>query len=410
MDIDKISFRPRLLDIVVAVSEAHFVSFDLELSGVPVKQPGDASAGRPSLQQRYIETKKAAEQYQILQIGLTCVREDEHRGAYVCKPYNFNLNPVVEERIDIDRTFAFHSGAVEFLLSVGFQMDLPFTWGVGYLSRKEAQLAKERAAARQTRTFDDMQINPEDKESLELLRKVRAEIERWKVTNKPNADYLNIGPLVVASGTEAPVSNELSRFEKRLVHQVVRAEYPDLVTISKHGFIQIVNFNQEREDFIQQRRRRETRERIIRQTGFRWVIEAMCGGDLHQIDPKSFAVDPQTGEAVFVDLNDYKARFTRAQARLKDKPRVVVGHNCFLDLVYIYRTFVGDLPDTVEEFADLIHEIFPVVVDTKYMATHNCGDINPASSLEQIADQLNKQENPLLGEYTIVSPPLNDDP
>ncbi|KAK8202203.1 hypothetical protein M8818_005730 [Zalaria obscura] len=396
MEVNKISFPARLLDIIVAVSEAHFVSFDLELSGVPVKQGNDRS-GKASLQQRYLETKKAAEQYQILQIGLTCVREDTQKGGYVCKPYNFNLNPVVEERIDIDRTFSFHSGAVEFLLSVGFQMDLPFILGVPYLSRKEAKLAREKADARQDRaSFKDIEIKAEDTETLEIFRKVRAEIERWKKTGKPYAESLNIGPTIIGGTSEAAANNELSRYEKRLVHQIVRAEFPDLVTIPKRGSIQIVKFNQEREDYIKHQRRKETRERVNRQIGFRWIIEALAGGDLHHIDIKSFAIDPETGGSVFADLDDYRSKMTRAQSRIKGRPTVIVGHNCFLDLVYIYRTFIGDLPDTVEEFQELLHEVFPVIVDTKYLATHNCGDVNPMSSLEQIAEQLNYQDKPLV--------------
>jgi poly(A)-specific ribonuclease len=73
-----------------------------------------------------------------------------------------------------------------------------------------------------------------------------------------------------------------------------------------------------------------------------------------------------------------------------------VGHNCFLDLVYIYRTFIDELPDTVEEFQERIHKLWPIVVDTKYMSTHNCGDINPVSSLEQIAEELSNEKTPIL--------------
>jgi poly(A)-specific ribonuclease len=67
-----------------------------------------------------------------------------------------------------------------------------------------------------------------------------------------------------------------------------------------------------------------------------------------------------------------------------------------LDLVYIYRTFIGELPDTVEEFQEKIHRLWPMIVDTKYMSTHNCGDINPVSSLDQIASQLSSEPKPIM--------------
>lgn len=75
---------------------------------------------------------------------------------------------------------------------------------------------------------------------------------------------------------------------------------------------------------------------------------------------------------------------------------MLVGHNCFLDLVYLYKHFIGDLPDTVEEFQQKLHDIWPVVVDTKYMATHNCGDISPASSLEEIAHKMSLMVTPVV--------------
>lgn len=395
MDVDKIAFQPRLLTILEAIAEAEFVSFDLELSGVPVKQPGDT--GKPSLQKRYLETKEAAEKYQILQIGLTCVTLDHALGVYVCKPFNFNISPVIEEkRLDIDRTFSFHSGAVEFLLSVGFRMELPFTSGVPYLSRSEAKLAEEKAATRNDRSaIADIQIGPEDVQSIAFLRRVRAEVNAWAKAKHPSESSVLITP--IDENGRAVHDVELSRFERRLVHQLVRAEYPTLITVPFRGMIRVQKLDQEREDRINAERLREAKDRIDKQTGFRWVIEALAGNPPYNTDVKRFATHPRTGEAVNADLEDLKSRYRRIQRLLKNKKSVLIGHNLFLDLIYVYKTFIGPLPDKVEDFNALVHEMFPMVIDTKYMATHNCGDINPRSSLEEIADQLSLQEKPLVG-------------
>lgn len=393
MDIDKYSFPSRLLDVLEAIAEAHFVSFDLELSGVPVKQAKETS-GKPSLQERYLETKRAAEQYQILQIGLTCVKDDVLEDAYVCKPFNFNLSPIIEERLDVDRTFSFHSGAVEFLLGVGFKMELPFTTGVPYLSRAEAQLAEERAAARNDKSsYTDIEIKPEDVQALEFLRRVRAEINIWTETGKPNQHSVVIAPLEVPG---EDVALELNRFERRLVHQIVRAEYPNLVSIPNRGLIRVSRLDPEREEYIKVQRKKEVQDRIMRQTGFRWIVEALCGNPPEGFDVKYFAQTSQ-GTVGFVDLDHLRQRFYRVKHMLRNKKTALFGHNLFLDLIYFYRTFVGILPDTVDEFGALMHELFPIIVDTKYMATHNCGDINPQSSLEQIAEKLAEQQQPRVG-------------
>lgn len=402
MEVDKFSFYPLLPDILTDISEAHFVAIDLELSGVPSKQiGGGGGTGKPTLQQRYLETKEAAERYQILQIGLTCVKQDLEGGKYVLKPYNFDLNPLIEQRgLDIERIFSFQSGAVEFLLGVGFDMSRPFHAGVPYLSRKESKEARDKHAKRMDKsTIADIQVKPTETESLQFLQRVRDEIQAWLASADPETGgYLNIagGAQIIGPDGDLHPPPDLTRFEKRLVHQLVRAEFPTLVTLSKRGFIQIIRYDMEREDRILADRRKELEERISRQKGFRWVVEALHGGDISRIDLRECAKNSATGEPLAFHVDEFRPQYHRAQSLLRNNPKRIVGHNCFLDLVYIYRTFVGKLPDTVEEFQRKLHKLWPNVVDTKYMSTHNCGDINPVSSLEQIADQLSQQEKPVI--------------
>lgn len=85
MDVSPAEFQIRLPSILDAISSAHFVTIDLELSGIPGQQSNrfrvsEALSKKPPLQQRYEETKVAAEKYQVLQFGITCVEEDRVRG------------------------------------------------------------------------------------------------------------------------------------------------------------------------------------------------------------------------------------------------------------------------------------------------------------------------------------------
>jgi len=85
MEVDSTQFRPKLLSILKNISAASYVTFDLEMSGIttrPKHGAGDRShdVGKPSLQQQYEEMKSAAEAFQILQLGITCVEEDREKG------------------------------------------------------------------------------------------------------------------------------------------------------------------------------------------------------------------------------------------------------------------------------------------------------------------------------------------
>ena len=116
MDIDSSNFGAQLPSILKAISSSRFISLDLELSGIPSRQAGKTrdrlrdEGGKQNLQERYAETKAAAERFQILQLGLTCVEEDIERGCYVMRPYNFYLSPMIERRLKVERDFSYQSG------------------------------------------------------------------------------------------------------------------------------------------------------------------------------------------------------------------------------------------------------------------------------------------------------------
>ncbi|KAL8941848.1 MAG: hypothetical protein Q9211_001656 [Gyalolechia sp. 1 TL-2023] len=390
MDVTRLLFPGQLPAIIAAIADAHFVSIDLELSGIPSNQtnkPRAHGGGKPSLQQRYEETKKAAEHYQVLQLGITCVGENINRGVYVVRPYNFFLNPVPDERLNVERVFSYHSGAVDFLLKRNFRMEAPFLDGVHYFSRAEEATARRLATQRQDRaSIADIQPRPDDAESLELLKRLQEEVLAWKSRAAPRPDFLNFAAVGVDNGPQS--ENILNGYQKRLVHQYIRAQHPDLVTIGRGSFIQIVAYDKEREVSEQQYRTRKFEEVLGRQIGLRWLVEAVCGGDMSAMDINS--INPVVKAPVAADIISLREQ-------LSGQSTVLVGHNLFLDLIYFYVCFFGPLPDKVEEFQRTIHQLFPRIIDTKYLATHNID--NPAlarSSLEELSQRLSKQAQPFI--------------
>lgn len=206
---------------------------------------------------------------------------------------------------------------------------------------------------------------------------------------------MNIAPI----GHDQPGSQHfndrgLNNYQKRLVHQLVRAEHPDLVTISRPGFIQIVAFDQEREDLVKKGRNTYFEEKLARQIGLRWVVEAMVGGDLSAIDPKTI------DQSVEDRLEEITHQLDEIRSRLKGKKVILVGHNLFLDLINFHTCFFGQLPESVKDFQKIMHQLFPIIIDTKYLATHNV--VNPAlskSSLEDLDHELSRLPVPLIGRF-----------
>lgn len=185
----------------------------------------------------------------------------------------------------------------------------------------------------------------------------------------------------------------LNGFQKRLVHQTVRAKYPNLVSMGRGTFVQIVPFLEQREELQRQAKLKRSTERIAKNVGFRWVVEGLVGGDLSSLEPRELkeSSDGDLGIINATETKDenapkkeVKAQWEGLLAQLRAKKPVLVGHNIFTDLVNFYKCFIGELPERIEDFKAAIRELFPVVIDTKYLATYDQSLTPATSSLVEI--------------------------
>ncbi|PYH96974.1 CAF1 family ribonuclease [Aspergillus ellipticus CBS 707.79] len=396
MDITAQTFFYHLPRLLEDLASCCFVSIDFEFSGI-ANGLGGVARKKSTLQERYEEVKRSADQYQILQVGLTLGIEDPETATYTLKPYNLYLSPIIDRKLDFERNWTFQSSAIEFLLDNKFSMDSLYKSGVIYLSRDEENRIMAKAIERRDRTTTHSSLDVEETEyeSLAFLAEVRQLVKDWLARGDARGEYLNIPP---PSRPNAPEHSKsmplvLNRFQKRLVHQLIEVEYPSLVTVSKPTFIQIIDYDEKREKAIRDQRVHWVQERIRQQTGFRWIAEALAGGDLTNLEPFCFA---SLLNSQGIPKSALKEFSDGVKQQLRNNRPVLVGHNLFTDLIYFCRCFFGPLPDRVEDFQSMAHKLFPVLMDTKYMATHDCGSINPKSSLQEINDSLAAIPTPVI--------------
>jgi poly(A)-specific ribonuclease len=221
MEVTDLNFRSQLLQILRSISNATFVAVDVEMSGISTRRHGENDRshdiGKPNLQQQYEETKDAAERYQVLQLGITCVEDDRKRSTfvyhlcrkyehsrltkpdmYVARPYNFNVTPlfVQGDRLDINRDITFSSSAIQFLQKNSFDVGAVFTRGVPYLSREEEESARQKFAKRQenSASIPDIVISESDESALEFFRNARTTISKWANAKKVcTCNFLPLG-------------------------------------------------------------------------------------------------------------------------------------------------------------------------------------------------------------------------
>lgn len=178
------------------------------------------------------------------------------------------------------------------------------------------------------------------------------------------------------------------------MHQLVSVEYPGLKSRGAPSFVQIELRDPDSERLSFEARLKDRKARIRNHVGFRWIVEALVGGNLDELDPESFMPMLNRNKNPMLQVRQLS---DRVKARLKQNRPVLVGHNMFFDLLFLYRCFIGPLPNTLQEFNALIHEMFPTLADTKYLATHDCGVLARDSSLEDLNRNLAHIQYPTIG-------------
>lgn len=90
--------------------------------------------------------------------------------------------------------------------------------------------------------------------------------------------------------------------------------------------MQVIDFNQQREDAVNLDRTVRFKSDLKRAIGFREIVDVLFGG---------FDRDKKGG-----------------------RKHVLVGHNLLIDIINLYKCFVGPLPETVGEFSKILESSF----------------------------------------------------
>ncbi|KAJ5371279.1 uncharacterized protein N7496_007371 [Penicillium cataractarum] len=389
MDLTVNNFAYHLPAVLNEIAASCFVALDLELSGIALSAKFQ---GNRSIQKHYEENKAAAEKYQVLQVGLTICREDKEKGSYLLRPYNMFLNPCLDRNLNINRDCTLMGWSMEFLVGHKFDVGALFTQGLRYLSREEEILAREEAIRRwaPSESMEAIEDNLRDEGDVRFVEAVRRLIDAWVAGGKTRGTYITIPPIENGQGAARHgLPSDLTKTQKWLVHNLIKTEYPGLKSRGMPTYIQIEQRNGGAMEY--EARIRESNMRIRKHVGFRWIAEALTGGDLSTLEPSVF--DGFLGDVQHPSITA-KSLSERLKRRLKENRPILVGHNSFTDMVFFYKCFLGSLPDKVEDFISLIHQTFPLMMDTKYLATQDFDAMNPSSSLEELNKTLAKIKTP----------------
>lgn len=376
------NFAESLEQLKGQLAGADFVAVDLEMTGVESTK-WRRNLELDSYETRYQNLKHSAEKFAVWQCGVCPFKWNGAHKKWVAYPYNFFVFPRNELQLELpSRGFFAQTTSLEFLTKHRFDFNECIYEGISYLSHEQEAAAralvglvpgKQTLPPRAQNSSDIPLTRPTDVAFVEKIRsqiaKWRDELlynrQKWQVTseklinptgslqssaNPPRmplpTDYavtvkqdIDVGPSLGSLRPSLTI-DVTSNYQARLVKQVTKTHFPDLVTVvnAKGG-----SGPPER-----------SRIRVI----FVSAKEDMAKLLQELVDEERGALETRLSHAV---------GFRKVLDAIAASGLPVVGHNCILDMAHIHSKFLGSLPATAADFSSSLRHHFPCVVDTKYL-------------------------------------------
>lgn len=340
MDVTRSNFLQMLPVIEEAVAKCDFVSIDEELSGLRKGRGGDMFDEQ---RDRYRKMRDACMGYSIIQFGLTCFRKNKglENGqlSYACHSFNIFIFPYKVQGLPrhLERNVEMQTSAVSFLRAHGFDFNVLFDEGISYLTLKEEQECEKAFRDNEEKTSQQGTVVPEDMRDFvdECVHQVRQFVSE---DGDPGRRL------------DLPVCTS---FKRKLLYEA----------LSSHSL----------------------RDSISIAT----LPVAPASRDCFLSITRS---SPEAKRQKSKDILTEAAGFSKILHIISKCKKPLVGHNLMLDIMHVVGQFLTDLPDTYEEFKEVVHDMFPDLYDTKYVAsTLALRKLVPSTTLEDLNETLSRK-------------------
>ncbi|GMR59381.1 hypothetical protein PMAYCL1PPCAC_29576 [Pristionchus mayeri] len=350
-DVCNSNFREWFPELEKVIDGAAFFAIDLEFLGLPSSARDDLV---PTLfdesDQRYRKIVQSVRRYPPCQLGIAAFTEKDDGAAYEVESFAIPLF----KRLPHKQVFSYSLSAVSFLANNNFDFNKFIMEGVTYSNGRQTEDMKKEILSGGI-DYDIFEDGLEHRLQILKINFQRAaqnaiRLSQHTVHRSPTARSSHTGlqlphPILielVRSGEyidtdtvdqtmHPPWDRALSPLEKAVVEYVFTNDHRHLeFSISHDGtllyvaelpVLTLLHYSEEE-----------------------WVEEKL-EKLLHEISGVSEIVKRMLGRKV-----------------------PIVGHNSFLDLVYLYECFVDDLPDSYEDWKAATRKEMPTVFDTKIMA------------------------------------------
>jgi len=389
VNVTKDNFIEQSNDLIAHLPSATFIAIDEEMTGISLPGQGRPRRDEPP-DQTYAELKKVPERYSIIQLGISLFEkvpeeededgeipaqnEDEfERKEWRVRRYNF----YTFADKDSDRDVVMSPSAVAFLNRFNMSFDKWVKEGIPNTTCPEFLYELDLYTAKQVK--DDLEANEEPKaptlqqaarrvelrrsEDIEFFSRCMASLREWLDSPMPRVDP------GVSEGT-CFLLPSCNSFMRRAFYEAIQQEYPSLVLENagpdNPNQIRVWRLDEQEKKRRDERLRRERWENmIVNKVGLGRVFLALsyaCRG-----------IPPNRRSVLFapsIDNVDWTQHPSSADHQPTAHKIPIVVHNGFMDICFLLTHFMDPiLPVTLPELKVKIGYCFPVIYDTKVMAS-----------------------------------------
>ncbi|XP_050140245.1 poly(A)-specific ribonuclease PARN-like isoform X1 [Malus sylvestris] len=382
-NVTKSNFEPALADLRRHVAAADFVAIDLEMTGI-TSAPWRDSLEFDRADVCYLKVKDSAEKFAVLQFGVCPFRWDSSKRSFIAHPHNFYIFPRQELPL-AGPAFEFlcQTTSIDFLAKYQFDFNVCIHEGISYLSREQESEALRRLSL----AYDDELLarcsNLKEHTHLPVVKmadtlfaeRMKNSFTEWRDgllrsskggfqfqgdsndSQQLQTIFFKMRPALSLRG--------FTSHQLRLIQMVIMRHFQDL------SYVQINGEKSCQQQLVVRTESKDDRELLLKEVK-----------DEHRREAE-VKVQAAVGFRHVIDL-------------LSSEQKLIVGHNCFLDIAHVYSKFLGPLPSTAEEFVSTVNKYFPHVIDTKVL-------LNTDDVLQQ---RMKKSRTSLSSAFALLCPQI----
>lgn len=327
MKITKLNFDENYDRIVELIEKSEFISFDCEMTGINnTLQPHKKE---DNADERYVKMISVASKYSLIQIGLCCFCKDDNNKLR-SYPYTFYIFP---ENSYGDVILS--ASSIDFLKKNNMDFQEWIMNGITYVTKGGEEYWKNKLGLQ-----EKTDSNTENTEKTDSNNNGVVALSEQKDIQFFERNIDNLKKVLGDESATEYTFEFCNAFVRKYIYQYMEANYPHITLLkTSDNKLQALKLSLEEVETMKQNKLRKA-------LGFRSIFKHLYN-------------------------------------------KVLVGHNCMYDILFIMRYLEGPLEESLTSFKHNFNSLFPCVFDTKYISSSGTfGTVYADTVLGELYNQL----------------------